>query len=198
MILGLNLLDEFVEIFVPEFTSAFLARLLPGRDDLLLNDAECLIFRDRSIRHAAHAVLEDLCVVVFCKIAIVRKVLVVIVRNETEKRLLEVRARDRHAGNESCADGGSKYNAELCGRHGSCDCPKHLAALLRVAPIRNSRITHGAGIEVLVILEDEFECRKIVVHSEEIIPELITSRTPCPHLRESRACEQPQYDRSRQ
>jgi hypothetical protein len=97
-------LDQLVEVLVPEAALALLGRLDPHRHQDLLDRAERLVLGDRRVGDAAHALLEDLRVVVLGEVAVVGEVLVAVVRDEAEQRLLEVRAGDREAVDQARAD----------------------------------------------------------------------------------------------
>ena len=70
---------------MPEATIAILAGLLPHGHKDLLNGAECFVFRDAGVRHAAHALLEDLGVILLCEVAIVGEVLVAVMRYQAKE-----------------------------------------------------------------------------------------------------------------
>ena len=71
-----KLLDQLVEVFMPEATSLRLGRIYPHRNDKLLHGSEGFICGDAGIGHSTHAVFENLRVVRFGEVTLLGEVLV--------------------------------------------------------------------------------------------------------------------------
>ena len=77
----LNLLDQFVEVLVPEMATIALRSIRPHWDDVFFDGAERFVFRNAGIRHTAHALFKNLSVVIFREITVFRKIFVAVVSN---------------------------------------------------------------------------------------------------------------------
>ena len=156
--------DQLVEVLVPEAALAVGRGALPHGHHDLLDRAERLVLGDGGVRHAAHALLQDDGVVVLGQVAVLGEVLVAVVRDQAEQRLLQVGARHGQAVDQALANGRGQRQAQLRGRHGARHGPEHLPAAFDVAPVRHRRRLQRAGVEVLVVRQDEIERGEVVRH----------------------------------
>ena len=90
------------------------------------------------------------------QVAVVRHALVVVVRHEVEDVLLEIGAGAADGVDLVLADHLGEREAELGGAHGAGERHQHLAALLEVAPVGVGRVDERRGVEVPVMVMDEF------------------------------------------
>src|SRR3989344_369656 len=119
---------------MPKTPRVIFCRIRPHWHNIFFYCAKGFIFWDACICDPAHAVLEDLCIMFFCKIPVIWEIFVALVRHEAKQRFLKVRARARYCVDESCSDGRGKRNAELGRRHSTSKRPKHFPALVDMLP----------------------------------------------------------------
>ena len=99
------------------------------------------------------------CFVVRREIAVVRHALVVIVRDEIEDILLEIRAGADDRVHLVLADHLRERDAELGGAHRAGERHQHLAAGGEVRLVALRRVEQRGRVEVTIILRDEFRDR---------------------------------------
>ena len=102
---------------------------------------------------------EQFLLVPWRKLPVVRDPLVVVMRDEIEDILLEVRAGADDQVHLFAADHLRQRDAELGGRHGARDRHQHLSAGGEVRLVALRRIEQRGGVKVTIILRDEFRDR---------------------------------------
>ena len=134
-----------------------------GRDPLfehrLLDPPHRLHLRDARVGHAIHVPGEQLLLVPWRELPVVRHPLVVVVRDEIENILLEVRAGTDDQVHLVATDHLRQRDAELGGRHCARDRHQHLAAGGEVCLVPLRRVEQRGRVKVTIILRDEFRDR---------------------------------------
>jgi hypothetical protein len=109
-------------------------------------------------------------VVVLGEVAVLGEVFVAVVRDEAEQRLLEVGAGDREPVDEARADRRARGVMPSCADDiAPATAQNILPAALDVSPVGDQRVARRAGVEVLVVREDELEDGELApVHGAEL------------------------------
>ncbi len=134
-----------------------------GRDPLLehrlLDPPHRLHLRDAGVGHAIHVPGEQLLLVLRRQLPVMRHALVVVVRDEIENILLEVRAGADDQVHLVAPDHLRERDAELGGRHRARERHQHFAAggEMRLVTLRG--VEQRGGVKVAIILRDEFRDR---------------------------------------
>ena len=98
----------------------------------------------------------ELLLILGAQLAIVREAHVVIVRHQVEDVLLQVGAGAADGVNLPLADHLGERQAEFGRAHGAGQRHEHLPAVVEVAPVSIGRVDERHGVEVPVMVMDEF------------------------------------------
>ena len=120
-----------------------------------LDAAHRLRLRDAGVRHAVHVAVEQRLLLARRQVAVVRHALVMVVRDQVEDVLLQVRARADHGVDLVASDHLGQRDAELGGRHGPGQRHQHLPARAQMRVVGPGRIHERGCVEVAVVPRDE-------------------------------------------
>ena len=147
--------ENFVHELVREKALARLVGADPFGQHGGLDPAHRFHLGDAGIGDAIHVALEQRFLVGGREVAVVGHALVVIVRDEIEDVLLEVRAGAADGGDLVLPDHFRERETELGGAHRAGQGHEHLAAAGEVGLVALGRINERGGIEMTVVMRDE-------------------------------------------
>ncbi len=156
------LLEEaFVERLVEELVGKKpLARAvgpLPQIEQHVLHAAHRLFFGDAGVGDPVEVTVEQRLFIGASEVAVVGDADVVVVRHQIEDVLLEVGAGAADAVDLSLADHFGQRQPDLGGGHGARQRQEHPAAVVDVLDIAPGGVDQSGGVEVAVVVGDEFE-----------------------------------------
>ena len=153
--------DDPVEDLVGEQPLAPLLGAVPLVDERRLDPAERLLLGDARVGHAVHPALQERLLVGRREVAPVGEPLVVVVGDEVEQVLLQVRARARDDVDVVAPDHLGEREPELGRRHGAGEGDEHLAAAVDVGAVRLGGVDERGGVEVAVVVAEEVGDRAV-------------------------------------
>ncbi len=131
-----------------------------GRDPFcehrLLDPPHRFHLRDAGVGHAIHVLGEKFLLILRRELPVVRHPLVVVVRDQIENILFEVRAGADDQVHLVAPDHLRQRNAELGGRHRAGERDQHFAAGGEVCLVTFRGVEQRGGVKVAIILRDEF------------------------------------------
>ena len=108
-----------------------------------------------NVRHAVHVPIEQILLIGGGEMAVVRNALVIVVRDQVENILLQIRARADDGVDFVLTDHRRERDAEFGGGHRARQRHEHLAAGLEVGLIALGRIDQRRGVKMPVMLRDK-------------------------------------------
>ena len=139
-----------------------LARLvgaLPLVEHGALDAADGLVLRDAGVGDAVQVLVEQLLLLLRREMPVVRNAHVMIVRDEVEDVLLEIRARAADRVDLAAADHLGERQAELGRAHGAGERDEHLAAAVDVLHVGIGGVDEGGAVEMPIVVADEIRDR---------------------------------------
>jgi hypothetical protein len=147
--------QNFVKKFVREITLTLFVGVGPDFEHGFFHAAHRFAFRNAGVRHAVHVAIEQRLFVFRRQRAIARHAFVIIMRDEIENILFQIRA---GAGDEMhlvLPDHFGERKAEFRRAHRAAERDHHLAAGVEVRDVAARGVHERRGIEVAVMVLDE-------------------------------------------
>ncbi len=128
----------------------------PEFEQDVLHGPHRLFLGDAGVGDPVELPIEQRLLVIGCEIAVVGHPNIVVVGDQVEDVLLEVGAGAADGVHLALPDHLGERQTELCGGHGAGHGEEHLAAGSEVLLVGGSGIDQGGGVEVAVVVGDEF------------------------------------------
>ena len=132
---------------------------------MLLKSPKCFFFRDASVCHTIQMMLEQVPLLFWRKVTIVRKSAIVRVRHQIHDVFFEVGAGTRDNVHFVLTDHLCKADAQFGGAHRSCEGHHHFFPFSDMFFIRLGGIYKSRGIKMEVVFFDESGDRSVLAHS---------------------------------